>query len=92
MITGGISFYQLSYLIIAEGTIIDFAYGQTLLHYQKNFYEFKLKNKNLIFEQDKASNHTCKTKTILAYTLFLEEQWILCPPNSPDIAYPIESL
>ena len=43
----------------------DFAYGQTLLHYKKNFDEFKLKNKNLVFEQDRASTHTSKANTIL---------------------------
>ena len=70
----------------------DFAYGQTLLHYKKNFDEFKLKNKNLIFEQDRASTHTSKANTILANTLFGQDNWILCPPTSPDLAYPIESL
>ena len=92
LIAGGISFYGLSDLIIVEGTMTDFAYGQALLHYKKNFDEFKLKNKNLIFEQNRASTHTSKTNTILANTLFGEEQWILCPPNSPDLVYPIESL
>ena len=79
-------------MIIVEGTMTDFAYGQTLLHYKKNYDEFKLKNKNLIFEQDRASTHTSKANTILANTLFGEENWILCPPTSPDLAYPIESL
>ena len=92
LIAGGISFYGLSDLIIVEGTMTDFAYGQTLLHYKKNYDEFKLKNKNLIFEQDRASTHTSKANTILANTLFGEENWILCPPTSPDLAYPIESL
>ena len=92
MIAGGISFYGLSDLIIVEGTMTDFAYGQTLLYYKKNYDEFKLKNKNLIFEQDRASTHTSKANTILANTLFGEENWILCPPTSPDLAFPIESL
>ena len=70
----------------------DFAYGQTLLHYKKNFDEFKRKNKNLIFEQDRASTHTSHANTLLANTLFGENQWILAPPNSPDLAYPIENL
>ena len=72
--------------------MIDFAYGQTLLHYKKNFDEFKLKNKNIIFEQDRASTHTSGANKILANALFGENNWILCPPNSPDLAYPIENL
>ena len=40
---------------------------------KKNFDEFKLKNKNLIFEEDIASTHTSKTNTILANTLFRQE-------------------
>ena len=35
LIAGGISFYSLSDLIIVEGTMTDFAYGQTLLRYKK---------------------------------------------------------
>ena len=45
LIAGGISYYDLSDLIIEEGTMTDFAYGQTLLHYKKNFDEFKQKKK-----------------------------------------------
>ena len=29
---------------------------------------------------------------MLANALFEEGQWILCPPNSPDLAYLIENL
>ena len=86
LIAGGISYYGLSDLIIVEGTMTDFAYGQTLLHYKKNFEEFKQKNKNLIFEQDRASTHTSHANTLLANTLFGENNWILCPPTSPDLA------
>ena len=71
LIAGGISYYSLSDLIIVEGTMTDFAYGQNLLHYKKNFEEFKQKNKNLIFEQDRASTHTSHANTLLANTLFL---------------------
>ena len=35
LIAEGISYYGLSDLIIVEGTMTDFAYGQTLLHYKK---------------------------------------------------------
>ena len=92
MIAGGISFNGLSDLIIVEGTMTDFAYGQTLLHYKKNFDEFKLKNKDLIFKQDRASTHTSKANTILKNTLFGQDNWILCPPILADLDYPIESL
>ena len=92
LIAGGISYYGLRDLIIVEGTMTDFAYGQTLLHYKKNFDEFKLKNKNIIFEQDRTSTHTSGANKILANALFGENNWILCPPNSPDLAYPIENL
>ena len=44
LIAGGISFYGLSDMIIVEGTMTDFDKGQTLLHYKKNYCEFKLKN------------------------------------------------
>ena len=71
----------------------DFAYGQILLYYKKNYFdEFRQKNKNLIFEQDRASTHTNHANTLLDKTLFSENQWILAPKNSPDLAYPIENL
>jgi len=92
LITGGISYYGLSDLIIVEGTMTDFAHGQTPPHHKKNFDEFKQKNKNLIFEKDRVSTHTSHANTLLANTLFGENKWILCPPTSPDLAYPIENL
>ena len=58
-------------------------------HYKKNFDEFKLKNKNIIFEHDKSSTYTSDENKILANILFGENNWILCLPNSPDLAYPI---
>ena len=70
----------------------DFANGQTLLHYKNNYEEFKKINKNIIFEQDRASTHTSKSNTILANSLFGNDKWILCPPTSPDLDYPIENL
>ena len=54
----------------------DFAYGQDLLHYKKNFEEFKQKNKYLIFEQDRAYTHTSHANTLLANTLIGENKWI----------------
>ena len=55
----------------------------------KKFDEFKLKNKYLIFEQDRASIHINKENTILSNTLFGQKDWIFCTPKSPDLAYPI---
>ena len=82
MIAGGISFYGLSDLIIVEGTMTDFAYGQTLLHHKNNYEEFKKINKNIIFEQDRASTHKSKANTILSNSLFGNDKWILCPSTS----------
>ena len=59
---------------------------------KKYFDEFKRKNKNIIFEQDRASTHTSGANKILANALFRENNWILCPPNARDLAYPIENL
>ena len=73
LIAGGISYYGLSDLIIVEGTMADFAYGQTLLHYKKNFDEFKLKNKNIIFEQDRASTHTISSKQNISKHIIQEK-------------------
>ena len=42
----------------------DFAYGQDLLHYKKNFEEFKQKNKYLF------SNKTGHTPTLAMQILF----------------------
>ena len=72
LIAGGISYYGLSNLIIVEGTMTDFSYGQTLLYYKENMDEFKEKNKNIIFEQDRASTHTSKSnKKLLAPQILL---------------------
>ena len=76
LIAGGISFYGLSDLIIVEGTMTDFVYSQTLLYYKNNYEEFKKINKNIIFEQDRASTHTSKSNTILANSLFGNDKWI----------------
>ena len=72
MIAGEISYYGLSNLIIVDGTMTDFAYGQTLLHYKKNFDELKQNNKNLIFEKDRASTHTSHANTLSANTYLVE--------------------
>ena len=64
------SFYGLSDLIIVEETMRNFAYGLTFIHYIKNFFMFKQKNKNLIIEQDRGSTYTSHANIMLANTLF----------------------
>ena len=54
----------------------DFSYGQTLLYYKENMDEIKKKNKNIIFEQDRASTHTSKANKKLLNTLFEENEWM----------------
>ena len=92
MLAGGISYYGLSDLIIVEGTMTEFAYGQAILLYKKNMEEFKKINKNIIFEQDGATCHTSKANQKLLNIVFGEEGWIQNSPSSPDLAYPIETV
>ena len=69
----------------------NFAYGQTLLFYEEDMKNIKEKfGKRLILEQDGATAHTCKSSKHLLEKLFTENGWIQNPPNSPDLAYPIE--
>ena len=39
-----------------------------------------------------AASHRSKTNLVLLYKLFTKDGWIQNPPNSPDLAYPIEKL
>ena len=71
----------------------DFAYGQTLMFYKDDIDSIRDKyNKILIIEQDGATCHKSKRNTKLLNSLFGEDGWIQNPPNSPDLAYPIEDL
>ena len=93
IIAGGISYYGLTKLIIVDGTMNNFAYGQTLLFYEEDMKNIKEKyGKILILEQDGATAHTCKSSKNLLEKLFTKNGWIQNPPNSPDLAYPIEDL
>ena len=47
---------------------------------------------NIILEQDGASCHTSKENIFLLNKLFNESGWIQNPPNSPDLALPIEKI
>lgn len=91
LIAGGICAGGLTDLIINEGTLNEFAYAQVLLFYKDSFKELKKKlNNELYFEQDGASAHTSRTNKIFIEKLFGKNSLIQNPPNSPDLAYPIE--
>ena len=93
MIAGGISYHGLTKLIILDGTLNEFSYGQGLLFYKDDINAIKSKHKNEIyFEQDGAPAHRCKSNTNLLNQLFPNGHWIQNPPNSPDLASPIENL
>ena len=93
MIAGGVSSSGLSSLIMLDGTLNEFSYEQALLYYKEDIDAIKKKfNKELILEQDGAKAHTSKNNIALLNELFNEDKWIQNPPNSPDLAYPIETL
>lgn len=93
MFAGGICFYGLSKLIVLDGTLNNFSYGQALLFYKEDVEQIKSENGvDLIFEQDGAKAHTCKANITLLKKLFKNSGWIQNPPNSPDLASPIERL
>ena len=93
MVAGGISYFGLTNIIFVEGTMNDFAYGQALLFYKEDIEKINRENNiTLILEQDGASCHKSKSNTILLNQHFGKNGWIQNPPNSPDLAYPIEDL
>lgn len=93
IIAGGISSYGLSHLLLLDGTLNEFAYGQALLYFKEDIEQLEKKyNENIIFEQDGARAHTSKTNLNLLNKIFGDNKWIQNPPNSADLAYPIEDL
>ena len=71
----------------------EFSYGQAILFYKDDISRIAKKaKKEIIFEQDGASSHTSKSNLFLLNKLFKKEGWIQNPPNSPDLAYPIERI
>ena len=71
----------------------EFSYAQALLFYKEDIEQIEKKtNSKLIFEQDGASSHTSKFNIFLLNKLFTKDGWLQNPPNSPDLAYPIERL
>ena len=76
-----------------DGTLNEFSYGQGLLFYKDDMNLINQKhNTDIIFEQDGAPAHRCKSNKHLLNKLFPNGHWIQNPPNSPDLAYPIENL
>ena len=93
IIAGGINYFGLSKLIFLEGTMNQFSYGQTLLFYKDDIKKIEEKEKiKIILEQDGASSHTSKSNRFILDKLFTKDGWVQNPPNSPDLAYPIEQL
>ena len=91
MIAGGICTYGVGKLMLLNGTENEFCYAQAILNYKNDIKELNKSNKKLIFEQDGAPAHTSKANKALLNKCFGED-WIQNPPNSPDLAYPIETL
>ena len=92
-IAGGINYYGLGKLIFLDGTMNEFSYGQALLFYQDDISRIAKKAcGEIILEQDGASSHTSKSNIFLLNKLFKKDGWIQNPPNSPDLAYPIERM
>lgn len=82
-----------SNIIFVEGTMNDFSYGQTKIFYKEDIYEINKDNQtNLILEQDGASCHKSKSNSNLLDKLFVKDGLIQNPPNSLDLAFPIEDL
>ena len=93
MISGGVHFHGLSDLLLLEGTMNEFSYAQALFFYKDNIEEIKKNHiiHKIFFEQDGAKPHTSFNNKKLLKNLF-GGAYIQNPPNSPDLAYPIETL
>jgi len=93
MIPGGIHFHDFSHLFVLEGTMNEFSYAHALLFYKENLEELKKNNiiKKIFFEWDGATPHMSFNNKKLIKNLF-GENLIQNPLNSPDLAYPIETL
>ena len=91
MIAGGICKYGLTNLILPEGPENECSYAQALYYYKEDIQKYKNKGVHY-FEQDGATPHTSDNNKKLIKKLFGEEPLIQNPPNSPDLAYPIENI
>ena len=88
----GATCYDLSSLILLNGTKNEFSYAQILLFYKDSFYKLQKKAKvNLFFEQDGITSHTASSN-IKLIELFEWKKLIQNLPNSQDLTYPIENI
>ena len=91
MISGGISYHGLSKLIILDGTMNNFAYGQALLFFKEDIEEIEKKyNTKIILEQDGAPAHKSKSNIHLLNKLFGEDGWLQNPPNSQILPHQLK--
>jgi len=93
MIVVGISSFRLTNWILQEGTLNEFAYAQCLYFYKDTFNEIQKKYKcKLFFVKDGGRAHINSSNSKLINHLFGKGRLIQNPPNSPNIAYPIENI
>ena len=92
MVAGGVCSSGLSNLIFLNGAENEFSYAQILFYFKVDIERLKSGNNKIYFEQDGATPHTTESNINLIKRLFGEDPLIQNPPNSPDLAYPIESL
>ena len=89
MVASSISYHGMTNLIILDGNLNEFSYGQGLLFYKDDMDLINSRNKtDIYFEQDGAPAHRCKSNKLLLNKLFPNGHWI----QNPDLAYPIENL
>ena len=66
MVAGGISYHGMTKLIILDGTVNEFSYGQGLLFYKDDMVlKNSRNNTDIYFEQDRAPVHKCKSNKLL---------------------------
>ena len=93
MLSDGVSFYGLGPLLILEGILNEFSYGQALFYFKEKIGLLNKKfNITLKFEQNDERAHTSKSNIALINKIFGKGNLIQNPPNSSDLAYPIEAL
>ena len=70
----------------------DFDHVQTLLYYKEDMNIIQKNRKRFNFRIDGATVLNFKISKHLLDKLFTNKRRIQNPPNSPDVAYPIEDL
>ena len=77
MVAGVISYQGIAKLIIINGTLNEFSYGQGLLFYKDDMNLINSENNtDIYFEQDGAPAHRCKSNRHLLNKLSPNGQWI----------------